>query len=64
MKRISLVLTCLLFVLGINCAKDEWIPIFDGQTMNGWTASENQDSWKIEDGALVTRGPRSPFLYG
>jgi hypothetical protein len=38
--------------------------IFDGKTLNGWkTTVENPDSWKIEDGALVARGPRSHLFY-
>jgi hypothetical protein len=31
--------------------------------MEGWQASENADSWQIEDGALVTRGLRSHLFY-
>jgi hypothetical protein len=32
-------------------------PLCDGKTFDGWKPSEvNQDSWKIEDGAFVTRG--------
>jgi hypothetical protein len=31
--------------------------------MNGWQASENKDSWRIEDGAIVTAGPRSHLFY-
>ena len=40
-----------------------WIPLFDGKTLNGWQASENRGSWQIEDGALVTKGPRSHLFY-
>jgi hypothetical protein len=42
---------------------DGWIQMWDGQTMKGWKASENSDSWKIEDGALVCHGPRSHLFY-
>ncbi|MFO1475436.1 MAG: DUF1080 domain-containing protein [Verrucomicrobiota bacterium] len=39
-------------------------PIFDGQTMAGWKpANENTNTWKIEDGALVTRGNRCHLYY-
>lgn len=40
-----------------------WIPLWDGVTFDGWTAVENPDSWIIEDGALVTAGPRSHLFY-
>jgi len=42
---------------------DEWISLFDGETLEGWTASENTDSWKIEDRAIVTAGERSHLFY-
>jgi hypothetical protein len=36
----------------------------DGRTFTGWRASaENPATWKIEDGAFVTRGPRSHLFY-
>lgn len=42
---------------------DGWVQIWDGKTMKGWKASENSDSWKIEDGAFVCHGPRSHLFY-
>jgi hypothetical protein len=44
-------------------ATDEWISLFDGETLEGWTASESPDSWKIEEGAIVTAGVRSHLFY-
>jgi len=44
-------------------ATDEWIYLFDGETLEGWTASESADSWLIEDGAIVTAGERSHLFY-
>lgn len=41
----------------------EWIPLFDGQTLSGWTASENKESCKVEDGKIVLSGPRSHLYY-
>ena len=43
--------------------KQEWISLFDGQTLDGWRASENKDSWIVKDGAIVTNGPRSHLFY-
>jgi len=42
---------------------DEWISLFDGETLEGWTASESNDSWKIEEGAIITAGERSHLFY-
>lgn len=46
-----------------SCVSNDWISLFDGETLNGWEASENKDSWKIIDGAIVTDGPRSHLFY-
>lgn len=46
-----------------STATDEWISLFDGETLEGWTASESADSWLIEDGAIVTAGERSHLFY-
>ncbi|MFM8414942.1 MAG: DUF1080 domain-containing protein [Planctomycetota bacterium] len=37
--------------------------LFDGKTLTGWRASENVDSWKVVDGAIVCHGPRSHLFY-
>jgi hypothetical protein len=37
--------------------------LFDGQTLAGWRASENVASWKVVDGAIVCRGPRSHLFF-
>ena len=42
---------------------DEWISLFDGETLEGWTANESPDSWKIEEGTIVTAGVRSHLFY-
>jgi hypothetical protein len=48
---------------GRGTAEEGWTSLFDGKTFNGWKASENTDSWTIEDGALVCHGPRSHLFY-
>jgi len=41
-----------------------FVSIFDGKTFAGWKPSvENSNTWKIEDGAFVTRGERSHLYY-
>jgi len=64
MKPHVLLISCLIGSMIITgCAGDEWITLFDGETFDGWRASENEGSWKIEDGALVTAGTRSHLFY-
>ncbi|MEX2601013.1 MAG: family 16 glycoside hydrolase [Balneolaceae bacterium] len=40
-----------------------WISLFDGETLDGWRASENSDSFTVEDGRIVVDGPRSHLNY-
>jgi hypothetical protein len=44
-------------------SEDKWIPLFDGRSLQGWTPSENKDSWKVQNGCLFADGPRSHLFY-
>ncbi len=55
-----------LHILGLHnvSAQDEgFTQLFDGKSLSGWKASENTESWKVEDGKLVCAGPRSHLFY-
>jgi hypothetical protein len=41
----------------------DWIPLFNGQNLEGWRASENKDTFRVEDGAIVAKGERSHLFY-
>ena len=40
-----------------------WQLLFDGESLNGWKASENQGSFTVQDGVLVVFGKRSHLFY-
>ena len=42
---------------------DEWVSLFDGETLDGWRASENPDSFWVEDGKIIVDGPRAHLFY-
>ncbi len=44
-------------------AVDQWIPIFNSQTLDGWKANENPGSWTIKDGSIRGDGPVSHLFY-
>ena len=45
-------------------SEDGFVSLMDGKTFDGWKrAEENQDTWKIEDGAFVAHGPRCHLFY-
>ena len=65
MKNLIIIFSLIAFFY--NCQpkdkESEWISIFDGQTLEGWTASENTGSWSIVDGCIVCEGERSHLFY-
>ena len=61
-----------LMVLGIMAATlpvsaqvgdQTWLRLFDGQSLDGWKASENKGTFTVENGALVAHGARSHLFY-
>lgn len=63
LKMIALTLATLVLFSCSSTSTDGWISLYDGKSLEGWTASENTDAWKIEDGAIVTGGERSHLFY-
>ena len=47
----------------VSRAAGDWIPMFDGRSLDGWKASENTASWRVADGLLAADGPRSHLFY-
>ena len=50
-------------VRGAAEALEGWQPLFDGQSLDGWTANENKDSCKVVDGELVIGGGERSHLF-
>ena len=45
-------------------AKDGWVSLFDGKTLNGWKASdEGTGVFSVQEGNLVVKGGRSHLFY-
>jgi hypothetical protein len=66
MKHILSFALILLCTVRLAAAESEegFTSLFDGKTFTGWkTATEHTNTWKIEDGALVTRGDRCHLFY-
>ena len=43
--------------------KDGWISLFDGKSLAGRKANENPDTFKVENGELIVKGPRAHLFY-
>ena len=65
-RLLRFALPATLLVASAFAAADEagFIALTDGKSFNGWkAATENPDTWKLEDGAFVSRGERSHLYY-
>jgi len=66
-------LTCRLIFIGLLIllfclptllpAAEPWYYLFDGKTLEGFEASENESTFTVRDGAIVAHGPRSHLFY-
>lgn len=55
---------CLTAMTFADETEECFVPLTDGKSFAGWkTSTENSGTWKLEDGAFVTRGPRSHLFY-
>ena len=69
MKKLVTCFILALFLAGCassNSGKNNdkgWVSIFDGRTLNWWMASENPETFKVEDGAIVVNGDRAHLFY-
>ena len=44
-------------------AKDGWISLFDGKSLDGWKVGHNASSFRVEDGMIVVNGPVAHLFY-
>jgi len=67
LRLIRIALPCLSLVSAAFAkeqSEEGFVVLTDGQTFNGWkAATEHTDTWKLEDGAFVTRGERCHLFY-
>lgn len=43
--------------------KDDWQPLFNGTSLDGWKASDHPESWSVKDGVVHGDGPGSYLFY-
>lgn len=68
MKNILRLLAISVFI--ISCAgsskqknAQEWMPLFDGKSLNGWNVGENAATFSVQDGMIVANGPVAHLFY-
>ena len=63
MRRFSILICTVWMSLAAIACGDDWVTIFDGNSLDGWKMNENKGTWSLEDGAIVCHGPRSHLFY-
>jgi hypothetical protein len=63
-----LIIVLAFMVMGMGCEnsqsqESEWISLFDGKSLDGWKASENKDTFSVQDGKIKVHGKRSHLFY-
>ena len=44
-------------------AEKGWTSLFNGKDLTGWKVNENQETFSVRNGAIVSHGPRSHCFY-
>ncbi|MGI9543688.1 MAG: 3-keto-disaccharide hydrolase [Cyclobacteriaceae bacterium] len=67
MRSLLISAFCLLvayIVQAQDAGSNDFAPIFDGETLNGWTATEeNPESFSVKDGTLICKGGKAHLFY-
>jgi len=46
-------LVLLFTLITSSCGQDDWISLFDGETLEGWSVHSGHATYRVEDGAIV-----------
>ena len=59
------VLMVMLLITNISYSQssNDWISLFNGQSLDGWKASEHPGTFSVKDGKIITDGPRAHLFY-
>jgi hypothetical protein len=68
MKKSMLFYTLALLVAACSGSKegkstDGWVQLFNGESLDGWKASENPETFSVQDGMIVVDGDRAHLFY-
>ena len=63
-KFLSILFSLAILLQVLTASEEGFVSLFDGETFSGWKVTEeNPGSFLIEDGAIVTGGPRAHLFY-
>ena len=62
--KLTMLLLCVLFISGVRTwAADDFVPLFDGKTLAGWTPLPG-GTWQVAEGAIVGSQDSSETRHG
>ena len=47
----------------VRAEEGKWVSLFNGKDLDGWTACEHPDSFRVADGELIVNGERGHLFY-
>lgn len=69
MKNLKFTIPALIFagLLSIAvfayAAKEKWIPLFDGKSLDGWKVGDNAETFSVKDGMIIVHGKTAHLFY-
>lgn len=63
MLILSALSASLLFNSALKPAKNKWIPLFDGKTLNGWKVGEHAETFSVDSGCIIAHGQTAHLFY-
>lgn len=60
---ISIIIISLLSFCSVTTAKNDWVSLFDGTSLDGWKVGTNANTFSVENGTIVVNGNVAHLFY-
>lgn len=63
-NQLLIFMLCLASTIAVNAQQNqEWIPLFNGENLDGWKVGANASTFSVENGYIKVDGPRAHLFY-
>ena len=63
LRKLTFFLAASAMLVSARTKPEDWRPMFDGTSLEGWKANEHPESWKVKNGAITGDGPASHLFW-
>ena len=63
LQKLTFLLAASALLVSARTKPDDWRPMFDGTSLEGWKANEHPESWTVKNGAITGDGPASHLFW-